>query len=63
MVEIIIETFNFRRDTELKLNLDIPNFSNGFDLRGFLDWVTDVDKFFKYIKILEEKIFNWLRIY
>ena len=48
--------FNYNsHGDEFKLKVDIPTFSGDLDLEGFLKWITEVDRFFKYMEILEEK--------
>ena len=36
---------------EYKLRVDIPIFSGDPDIEGFLDWITELDHFFKYMEI------------
>ncbi|XP_010247056.1 PREDICTED: uncharacterized protein LOC104590196 [Nelumbo nucifera] len=48
--------FNQRRnDDEFKLKVDIPTFSEDLDIKGLLDWITEVDRFFEYMEIPEER--------
>ena len=42
-------------NNEYKLKVDIPTFSGDLDIKGFLDWITKVNHFFKYIEIAEER--------
>ncbi|KAF2295882.1 hypothetical protein GH714_034837 [Hevea brasiliensis] len=46
---------NYMRDDEFKLKMDIPTFDGDLDIEGFLDWLTEVDHFFEYVKIPEER--------
>ncbi|KAF2309848.1 hypothetical protein GH714_005364 [Hevea brasiliensis] len=46
---------HYRRDDEFKLNMDIPTFSGDLDIEGFVDWLIEVDHFFEYAEILEER--------
>ncbi|XP_010275023.1 PREDICTED: uncharacterized protein LOC104610208 [Nelumbo nucifera] len=48
--------FNPRRNNdEFKLKVDIPTFSGDLGIEGLLDWITEVDRFFDYMEILEEQ--------
>ena len=46
---------NYRGDDEYKLKVEIPNFSGDFDRKGFLDWLTEVDRLFDYTKLLDDR--------
>ena len=46
---------NYKGDDKYKLNVDIPNFSGDLDIEGFLDWLIEVDIFFEYIELPEDR--------
>ena len=46
---------NYRGDDEYKLKVDIPNFSGDLNIEGFLDWLTEVDMFFDYNKLPNDR--------
>ena len=46
---------NYRGDDEYKLKVDIPNFIADLDRKGFLDWLIEVDRFFDYTKLPENR--------
>ncbi|EEF31354.1 conserved hypothetical protein [Ricinus communis] len=46
---------NYRGDNEYKLKVDILNFNSDFYIKKFLDWLTEVDKFFKYTEFPENR--------
>ena len=46
---------NYRGDDKNKLRVDIPNFSGDLDIEGQLDWLTEVDKFFEYTMLSEDR--------
>ena len=46
---------NYRGDNEYKLKVDISNFSGNIDIEGFLNWLTEVNRFFDYIELPEER--------
>ena len=46
---------NYRGDDEYKLKVDIPNFNNDLDIKGVLNWLTEVDKFFEYTEFPENR--------
>ena len=37
------------------LKVDIPNFSSDLDIKGFFDWLVEVDNFFEYTEFPEDK--------
>ena len=46
----------YERDSEdFKLKVDIPFFNGNFNIEDFIDWIAEIDKFFDYIEVLEEK--------
>ena len=48
--------FNYNRhDGEFKLKVDIPNFNGDLDIARFLDWLTEVYRFFECTKLPKDK--------
>ena len=43
-----------RRHIQTK-GIYIPNISGDLDIEGFLDWLTEVDRFFEYTKLPKAK--------
>ena len=46
---------NYKGDDEYKLKVDIPNFSCDFNIEGLLEWLTEVDRFFDYTELLDDR--------
>ena len=46
---------NYRGDDEYKLKVDISNFSGDLNIVGFLDWLIEVDMFFDYTELPDDK--------
>ena len=47
---------DYERDGgDFKFKIDIPFFSGNLNIEDFINWITDIDKFFAYIEVLEEK--------
>ena len=44
-----------RNSGDFKLKVGIPSFSGNFNIEDFIDWIAEIDKFFDYMEVLEEK--------
>ncbi|XP_070043834.1 uncharacterized protein [Nicotiana tomentosiformis] len=44
----------FPRNEEFRLKVDLPTFAGNLNIEGFMDWITEVDRFFDYMEIPEE---------
>ena len=44
-----------RHNGDFRLKVDIPNFNGNFNIVDFIDWIADIDKFFDYLRVPEEK--------
>ena len=44
-----------RNSDDFKLKEDIHFFSGNLNIKGFIDWVADIDRFFDYMDVPEEK--------
>ena len=48
---------DYARDRgDFRLKVNIPSFSGSLNIDELLDWVAQVDKFFDYMEVPEEKI-------
>ena len=45
----------YRGDNEYKLKVDIHNFNGDLNIDGFLDWLTEVYRFFDYTELLDDR--------
>ena len=44
-----------RDSGDFRLKVDIPFFSDNLNIEDFIDWIADIDKFFDYMEVSEEK--------
>lgn len=47
------------RNLEYKINVDLPNFYGGSHIEGFMDVISQVENFFRYMEIPQEK---WVKL-
>lgn len=47
--------YHRRGQTEFKLKMDIPHFNGSMHIEDFIDWMTEVGRFFDYMNIEEER--------
>ena len=48
--------YSYERDSEdFKLKVDIIFFSGNLNIEEFIDWIEEIDKFFYYKEVPEEK--------
>ena len=47
---------DFDKDgSDFRLKVDIPYFYGNLNIRDFIDWLANIDKFFDYMEVPKEK--------
>ncbi|XP_071713605.1 uncharacterized protein [Rutidosis leptorrhynchoides] len=52
--EVVVDNSNRQGNRLPKIRADIPTFSGSLDIKGFLDWVFETEKYFELMDIKEE---------
>ena len=47
--------FQHRDLDEFKLKVNVPSFNGNLGIKNFLDWIAEIERFFEYMEILEDK--------
>ena len=54
--EVVVDMRDYKMDSgDFKPKVDIPFFSGNLNIEYFIDWITDIDKFFDYIEVSEKR--------